>query len=274
MAGKIPREFDVWFLAPNKVIKKIPFHVVADWIEQAKIQKTDQIKASSATEWEVVGQHTFFSAYFQPDVVDFSEDLIVEQSSQVPVEQEVTKSPAPPIPKRKAETEDSFPSNQSATNDDPANFDWYPTRQEEDDDVDMIPLIDISLVLLIFFMMTATVTAISRIQLPDMVYGTTVTQETDLLRIDIDFENEQPKYALAEGNNAPKPGFDAMSNDVELSAKLDEMLANRITPPKVRIAAHGDLRFEWVEEVMKSLEKRLQKNQIREYSIEVNERGG
>ena len=38
---------------------------------------------------------------------------------------------------------------------------WGRPHGDEDDDVDMIPLIDISLVLLIYFMMTSAISALS-----------------------------------------------------------------------------------------------------------------
>src|SRR5262249_57020998 len=47
------------------------------------------------------------------------------------------------------------------------DFAWKRPHHDEDDDVDMIPLIDVSLVLLIFFMMTTTgAAAIMRVQTP------------------------------------------------------------------------------------------------------------
>jgi biopolymer transport protein ExbD len=142
----------------------------------------------------------------------------------------------------------------------------------EEEDVDMIPLIDISLVLLIFFMMTTTVAAISRISVPDMTNAFTIESNPDVLRIDMDWKDQSVAYGLGVGTAAPAPEDDNLTSDVALSVRLDERLRGVTVPPKVRIAAHGDTPYYLVEEVMKGLERRREKGQISEYSVEVNER--
>ena len=58
--------------------------------------------------------------------------------------------------------------------------DEQPGVGEEDDDPDMIPLIDISLVLLIFFMMTSTVAVVSsQINVPEVQNGSTLAPPRD-----------------------------------------------------------------------------------------------
>jgi hypothetical protein len=53
---------------------------------------------------------------------------------------------------------------------------------------------------------------------------------------------------------------------------MDEHLRGATVPPKVRIAAHGDIPYYLVEEVMKGLDRRRERGQISEYAVEVNER--
>jgi biopolymer transport protein ExbD len=235
MADQPKRFFDVWFLAANTVTKEVPFHVVTDWVQQGKVTPDDRVKPSGTADWFQFGSVQAFQPYFpQPEELranDMAEAL-------EPVEFEL---------------------------------DWKKSTDDEDDDVDMIPLIDISLVLLIFFMMTATVAAISHIKVPDAAYANPST-ETDLLRIDIDLRDGKPVYSLGIGTTAPAVDDDNLDGDVALKLRLDEKLKNLSEPPKVRIAAHGDIPFEVVEEVLKALDSRLEKNQIREYAVEVNER--
>jgi biopolymer transport protein ExbD len=149
---------------------------------------------------------------------------------------------------------------------------WRSATEDEDDDVDMIPLIDISLVLLIFFMMTMTVASISRIKVPDSREAHSLESSVTTLRIDIDLRDGKRIFSIGSGTGGPAPEDDNMSSDVELLTKLDEKLKDYTAPPKVRIAAHGDLPFEVVEEVLKGLERRRKRDQISEYAVEVNER--
>lgn len=240
MADQPKRFFDLWFVQANNVVKEVPFHVVTDWLQQGRATGDDRIKPSGTADWYPLGSVLAFQAYLpQP----------------IPLRPEAP--PGEPIA--------------------PVEWDeeWRRTEPEEDDDVDMIPLIDISLVLLIFFMMTTTVSALSRILVPDMRHAITIETHPGVIRIDIDLRDGKRVYALGLGTQAPAAEDDNLVENVELlRTRLDARLAAVIDPPKVRIAAHGDVPYEHVEEVMKMLEARRVKNQIRDYAVEVNERAG
>jgi biopolymer transport protein ExbD len=235
MSDQPKRFFDLWFVQANNVIKEVPFHVVTDWVQQGRAVVDDRIKPSGTTEWYPLGSVMAFAPYFpKPE-----------------------PEPGPP-PEAIGPVE--------------MEPDWPKPAGEDDDDVDMIPLIDISLVLLIFFMMTMTVAAISRIQVPEMAHAITIETDPTILRIDLDMKDGQVIYAIGIGTANPAPEDDNLPSDVELKLKLDEKLQGMTTPPKARIAAHGDIPYEMVEEVLKALEARQEKGQIRDYAVEVNER--
>jgi biopolymer transport protein ExbD len=234
MSDQPKRFFDLWFVEANNVVKEAPFHVVTDWITQGRAVADDRIKPSGTSEWYPLGTVVAFQPYF----------------------------PRPARPDEPAEA-------MAPVEMDP---DWPKATGDEDEDVDMIPLIDISLVLLIFFMMTMSVAAISRINVPTSVNAITIESDPQILRIDIDWRDNKAVYALGIGTAAPAPEDDNLSSDVELSARMESKLRTLSDPPKVRIAAHGDIPYYMVEEVMKSLERRLEKQQIRDYAVEVNER--
>jgi biopolymer transport protein ExbD len=235
MSDQPKRFFDLWFVEANSVIKEAPFHVVTDWIAQGRAVPDDRIKPSGTSEWYPLGTVVAFQPYFP---------------------KAAPEEPAEPIPPAEMEV------------------DWPKDTGYEDEDVDMIPLIDISLVLLIFFMMTMTVSAISRIQVPSSVNALSIESDPTILRIDIDWREGKAFYGLAVGNAAPAPEDDNLSSDVELSRRLDAKLGSLTSEgrPKVRIAAHGDVPYYMVEEVMKGLDRRMQRQQIRDYAVEVNER--
>ncbi|WP_020469089.1 ExbD/TolR family protein [Zavarzinella formosa] len=239
MADQPKRFFDVWFVSANNVIKEVPYHAITDWIQQGKVQAEDRVKPSGTADWFQLGGVVAFQAYFtKPEEFEHRPQDVA--TALEPVEMD---------------------------------FDWKKHQEDEDDDVDMIPLIDISLVLLIFFMMTATVAAISRINVPDMQNGTKLEADPTVLRVDIDLKDGRQIYSLGLGTQDPLPEDDNLTNDVDLALKLDERLSHISNPPKVRIAAHADIPYEVVEEVLKSLEKRVKLGQITEYAVEVNERG-
>lgn len=236
MSDQPKRFFDLWFVAANSVMKEIPFHVITDWCQQGRAVPDDRIKPSGTTEWYPLGSVVAFQPYFPKAELNRPKDAA---EAMAPVEMDI---------------------------------DWPSKSSDEDEDVDMIPLIDISLVLLIFFMMTMVVASVSRIAVPDMSNAISIESNPGILRIDIDLRDGKPVYALGLGTNAPEPEDDNLGSDVELMLKLDERLNAASEPPKIRIAAHGDIPYEVVEEVLKGLERRQEKNRIRDYAVEVNER--
>ena len=236
MSDQRKRFFDLWFVAANNVVKEIPFHVVTDWVQQGRAVPDDRIKPSGTADWYELGTVVAFQPYFpQPDK-SRPEDAA---EAMAPVDMEL---------------------------------EWKNLTEQEDEDVDMIPLIDISLVLLIFFMMTMTVAAISRIRVPDVQNITQPVDDPQVLRIDMDWRDGMAIYSLGIGVAGPTPEEDNLSSDVQVLEKLDARLRGLTSPPKVRIAAHGDIPYYMVEEVLKGLERRREREQISQYAVEVNER--
>jgi biopolymer transport protein ExbD len=119
MAADAPRFFNVWLVQPNTVYRGVPFTVVADWIQEGRLLGRDCVRSPGAPAWEHLDAHPLFSPYFAGDGVARAEDVGEAL--------------------------------------DPIDIDFEPKPKpiEEDEDPDMIPLIDISMVLLVFFMMTA-----------------------------------------------------------------------------------------------------------------------
>ncbi|HEX3149926.1 MAG TPA: biopolymer transporter ExbD [Gemmataceae bacterium] len=235
MAEQPKRFFDLWFVQANTVTKEVPFHVVTDWVQQNRAVADDKVRPSGTSDWYPLGSVNAFQPYFPSAELPPSEEP--EEIAPVELEPE-----------------------------------WPRSVPDDDDDVDMIPLIDISLVLLIFFMMTMTVSAISRIKVPDMQNATTIETNPEVVRIDIDVRDGGYFYALGLGINAPAAEDDKLESDVVLKQRLDARLSKVVNPPKVRIAAHGDVPYEVVSEILSALEDRRLKGQISEVAVEVNER--
>ena len=234
-----PNAYDVWLLRDNTVYKGVPFQVVADWVQQSRLGPDDRVKPTDGTDWTPVVEVPLFEPYL----------------------------PRPEPPR----------ANDVAEALEPVEFDirWKRRHQDDDEDVDMIPLIDISLVLLIFFMMTTTVAAISRISVPEMTNASKVDPSGQTLVIYLDQTGPgQVEYAVGKGTTAPA-GPDAKLTEKEVLLRLDALMSEATQAVKVRIAAHQDLPYEVVERIMKELERRKQRGvQISEYTLEVGERRG
>jgi biopolymer transport protein ExbD len=236
MSDQPKRFFDLWFVEANTVTKEVPFHVVTDWIQQARAVPTDKVKPSGTADWYDLGTVVAFQPYFPEREAKRPHDAT---EAMAPVEMD---------------------------------FDYRRPEEDLDEDVDMIPLIDISLVLLIFFMMTMTVAAISRIQVPEAGHAFTIETNPGVLRIDVDLRDGGYIYALGLGTAAPAPGDDNLASDVELKARLDDRLRVVTVPPKVRVAANAKIPAGVVDEVLNALEDRRVRGQIAEYTVEINER--
>jgi biopolymer transport protein ExbD len=116
-----PRTLDVWIVDRNMVYQKVPYTVVGDWLVEGRLLGTDRVRGAGTNEpWLPLSEHALLSSFIPK-----------------------------PDPKRADDTAEAYePIDMEITVKKPG--------EAEDDDVDMIPLIDISMVLLVFFMMTAS----------------------------------------------------------------------------------------------------------------------
>jgi biopolymer transport protein ExbD len=115
------RLLDVWIVESNTVYREVPYTVVTDWVQQGRLLADDRVRPAGDGNWQVLGKVKSLAAYL-PKV----EPQRVEDQAEAlePVE---------------------------------IDFGWKRPTEDDDEEVDMIPLIDVSLVLLIFFMMTTSV---------------------------------------------------------------------------------------------------------------------
>lgn len=233
--------FDVWFVQADTVYKAVPFGVVTGWAEQGRLAGTDKVRpAGVQTAWVKVADH--------PMLADF---LFVPG--------ETTTAPA---------TGDTAEQLQEIEID----AGWKKVIEDEDDDVDMIPLIDISLVLLIFFMMTATVAALSPVSVPEMAHAGPLGKDADAMTVDIDKRaTGEVIYALRLGSQGPTPEDKNLPSVGDVINRLKARLSGVSRPPEVRIACNKELPRMHVLDVTKELQKLKDAKQIAFYGAEVNE---
>jgi len=165
------RFLDVWIVESNTVYKEVPFEVVVDWVQQGRLLEDDMLKPSGTRDWFRLGGSPEFSPYLLRPEPGRAED---QAEALEPIGED-------------------FPVKRSRV-------------EEEDDDVDMIPLIDVSLVLLIFFMLIGTGVAMaSFVKAPEAEFGQLAEANEKVMRIDItrDDADGSPIFALGLGDQAP-----------------------------------------------------------------------
>ncbi len=164
------RFLDVWIVESNTVYQEVPFEVVADWLQQGRLLADDMCKPSGTKDWNRIGGH--------PDL----EPYLIKEEPNRPDDQAEALEPII----------------------DPG-LNYRRRHDEEDEDVDMIPLIDVSLVLLIYFMLAAGgAAAASLIRTPAAEHGSMVPNPS-AVRIDIgpDPADGTPVYSVGEGGAPP-----------------------------------------------------------------------
>lgn len=232
--------FDVWFIHADTVYKKVPYGVATGWAEQGRLSADDKVRpAGVTTAWVRVADHPLLCDFlFATPPAAASADR-AEQLHDI--EMDVT---------------------------------WgrHHAAGEEDDDVDMIPLIDISMVLLIFFMMTATVAAVSAVDLPGMKHASEVGKNGDAFTVQIDKRaGGEVFYALRVGDGVPANEDNNLTSKDELVARLRSRLKSAQQAPEVRIACNKELPRVLVHEVAKDLHKLREEKLIAFYGAEVVE---
>jgi biopolymer transport protein ExbD len=231
-----PTEYDVWFTAANTVYRGVPFSVLAGWAGSGRVGPADKVRESGNEHWSLVSDNPLIADYLGGAAMPVA--AAEEGAAYEPVE---------------------------------VDAGWPRHFTEEDDDVDMIPLIDISLVLLIFFMMTTAVSAFSPVVVPDLKYAGELSTDADAISINVDKQGDQPSYSLTVGAGTRQQDS-ANPNDAKaILAILDTALAKAPRPPEVRIACHKDMPRWVVGDLMDELKKRKDKNQIAIYTAEVSE---
>jgi len=163
------RLLDVWILESNTVYRQVPFTVVTDWVQQGRLLAEDRVRPIGKETWYLIGKVAALSAYLPR-----AEPLRVEDQAEAlaPVELEVQ------LPK---------------------------TVEAEDDEVDMIPLIDVSLVLLIFFVMTAAVQTgmISPINTPRVKFMSNA-MDKDTLWVELNIHKDRNgQVQMKDGHPVP-----------------------------------------------------------------------
>jgi biopolymer transport protein ExbD len=200
------RFYDVWIVESNTVYREVPFTVVSDWVQEGRLLEDDKVRPSGTAEWfRVGGRHEFAPYLPKPDPVRAEDQAEALEAVQV-------------------------------------DFGWRKRQFDEDDDVDMIPLIDVSMVLLVFFMLTATgVGASAFIKTPEAETGNVVNDPEGVwLAIDLDSDGT-PVYSVGQGDRPAAEESKNLNTKQDALYRLRELLAKQRDPVDVTINARPDV---------------------------------
>jgi biopolymer transport protein ExbD len=257
--SKAPKAFDVWFVKANTVYKAVPYGVVAEWTQQGRLSPIDKVRPTKTNlAWIDIGEHELFA--------DYVERPIATGVVHVGAAGESAHRDGD-LPSATAEPADTSTVLQEAE-----EIKFRRPSGEEDDDVDMIPLIDVSMVLLVFFILMRAAGALSPIDVPEMKYAGELRNDPNAITINIDKKDEFTIfYSVRQGQAAPTPDHDNLDTPAKAIGAVDELLAGSQTPPEIRIACRKDLPRERVYEIRRELDKRRKDNKNISYFATVLE---
>ena len=156
--AELGKSLDIWIVESNTVYKQVPFTVAADWVQQGRLLEDDKVRSTGKGDWYTIAETPALLSYVpRPEPQEVND----RAEALEPVEIEPG---------------------------------WRRRRiEEEDDEVDMIPLIDVSLVLLIFFIMGAGTSTsggmLPPINTPHAFNGVPFKNAREI-RIDIDLKKD------------------------------------------------------------------------------------
>ncbi len=226
MSSAPKRFLDVWIIDSNTVYREVPFTVVADWIQQGRLLEDDMLRPSGTAEWMKVGASPTFAPYL-PKVVPHGVEDRAEALEPVDLE-----------------------------------FAWKKSHEDEDDDCDMIPLIDVSLVLLIFFMMTASgAGAAMAIHTPQVDNAQIADMDSGVwIGVDVDEKSSIPSYSL--GTNKGGALNDRPLTQEQCLYELQKLLDKYQQPVELTIQANEALKEREVRSLALQLEQERFKGKI------------
>jgi biopolymer transport protein ExbD len=233
------RFLDVWIVDAKTVYREVPFQVVADWVQQGRLLENDMLRRSGTAEWFPVGSSPDFAPYL-PRAEPFRVDDTAEALEPVELD-----------------------------------FRWKKRHDEEDEDVDMIPLIDVSLVLLIFFMLTASSAGLAAfVPTPAAKYGTLSLRGVQLnINLQGEGNTRQPVYSLTVDNRFLDREKDSNLQTMDaLLSRLQEYVTKQSERVEVTVNAHPDVKTGLVRELITRLEVEPFRNHIRKTYTGVSEK--
>jgi biopolymer transport protein ExbD len=218
MAADSPRFFNVWIVASNMVYRGVPYSVICDWIQEGRLTARDCVRTAEESNWRYIEDHELFKPYLaMPEATPRAEDQ-ADALADIEMDFNVKKD------------------------------------QEGDEDPDMIPLIDISLVLLVFFMMTAQdLMTETPVKAPQSAVAEITDNKTAIMANIMRDPNNPKRIVYFFGND-----FKIEYNEETLATRVqDECQAKGNLPQTIIIRAEGALPYDHVANMVSNLQTKV-----------------
>lgn len=217
MAAK-ERQIDVWIVDLKKVYTGVPFTVVTDWLQQGRLLASDRVRLAGKEKWHPIDKVPALTPYLPKQ-----QPLAVEDRAEA----------MEPID---------------------LGFESARVIEGEDDDVDMIPLIDVSLVLLIFFMMTTAISSgvFSTIPTPAAKHQLAEISK-DMLWLGIEKKDGATLYSL--GKDSDRKRYLVEPTTESIGGALATELQGIEGKVKIRIRADKSLPIETLKDAVIGLQE-------------------
>lgn len=208
------RTYDVWITDRNMVYRGVPFTVVGDWVTEGRLLEGDRVRPSGGSTWQRLAEDPLLAVYLPKP-----EPARVEDQAEALERLDV-------------------------------DFNVKKPEEAEDDDVDMIPLIDISMVLLVFFMMTANdLLTTTKVSNPKAAHAEAIQKAGSVsVGITMDPTGKNVEYYFNDNYNE-------VLNEFQLHEKIRAALASPKPPIRVIMNAAGNMPFDKVQQLTLDLEK-------------------
>lgn len=204
--------FQVRMREKNLVSRPVDFNKLTDWLQQGRVSGDDEFRSEGTTDWRLIKDVPELSAYLpQPTSVSVDDEAEVLGAIEL-------------------------------------GFDVAGRPDMEEDDPDMIPLIDISLVLLVFFMLTAAeMIAASPVETPPADHAR-VIKRLETLNVNVGYENSAAVFFL-DGSNERR--FKREELEEFLSHVAEQLPSNGVETTIVK--AHARVPYETIRALIAGL---------------------
>ena len=214
------RSLDIWIVDLKKVYTGVPFTVVTDWLQQGRLLATDRVRLAGKEKWHAIEKVPALTPYLPK-----AQPLAVEDraTAMEPID---------------------------------LGFQSPKIHETEDDDVDMIPLIDVSLVLLIFFMMTTAISSgvFSSIPTPEAKHQL-ATISANMLWIGIELKDSATLFSLGKDGEKKQYVVAPTENGEKILEALTRELQDAEGEVKLRLRADKKLPIETIKAVTLDLQE-------------------
>ena len=129
----------------------------------------------------------------------------------------------------------------------------HPRRPQTDNDMDITPMIDITFLLLIFFLVASRMDTSGSVKLPKAHHGTAIGTKTAVVITIAKGDGDQARIYLGDGTESGLLGGDLVEQEQAIVGYIDEGLKAEIPKEHVLVKAGRDVKHRSVARVARAV---------------------